>query len=166
MNGILWGSLGTVVGILAPLLFRLWQRSLTGSEDTLPTARAPRLGSKPAPGKAPMPARHQPAPKSPTGLNRKLTRKFHGVSVKPGLHACKAVQELVGQRFLPHEAPAMPLAACDQQKCQCGYGHHGDRRDQEDRRSGWGTFGGFTPSVPGGNRRGKGRERRSKSPRL
>ena len=101
------------------------------------------------------------AAQSPRGLNRKQTRKFHGVSVKPGLHACKAVQELVGQRFLPDEAPAMPLAACDQAKCQCAYSHHGDRRDREDRRSGWGTFGGFAPSIPGGNRRAKSLDRRS-----
>lgn len=162
MNGILWASLGTVIGILAPFLFRAWRRAAAGSADTPPAAVAPR----PAPGKVQAAAqstgRQQVTGKPPSGLNRKQTRRFHGVSVKPGPHACEAAQALTGQRFLPDEAPAMPLAACDQTRCQCAYAHHGDRRDREDRRTGWGTFGGFTPSVPGGNRRAaKSRDRRS-----
>ncbi|MEQ1801712.1 MAG: hypothetical protein ABL989_07320 [Gammaproteobacteria bacterium] len=165
MNGILWASLGAIVGILAPLLFRMWQRGATGSADTLPTATAPRPARQQASARAQAAAqstgRHQASAKAPAGLNRKQTRKFHGVSVKPGPHACQAAQDLVGQRFLPDEAPAMPLAACDLTKCQCAYSHHGDRRDREDRRSGWGTFGGFTPSIPGGNRRAKHPDRRS-----
>lgn len=157
MSGIFWASLGAAVGLGAPLLFRLWQRSAADRADTLPTAtRAPARARAPGPA----PAR-QSASRAPAGLNRRQTRKFHGVSVKPGLHACQAAQELVGQRFLPDETPAMPLAACDQAKCQCAYSHHGDRRDREDRRSGWGTFGGFTPSIPGGNRRAKSPDRRS-----
>lgn len=160
MSGILWASLGAAIGLGAPLLYHLWQRSVAERADTLPTATRATAKARPAGQPA---ARTLPnkAPRAPAGLNRKQTRKFHGVSVKPCLHACKAVQELVGQRFLPDEAPAMPLAACDQDKCQCAYSHHGDRRDREDRRSGWGTFGGFTPSIPGGNRRAKNPDRRS-----
>lgn len=158
MDGILWASLGAAIGMAAPLLFRLWQRSAADRADTPPTATAayPRLRgpaetqTRPATGTTP-----------PAGLNRKQTRKFHGISVKPGPHACQAVQALVGRRFLPDEAPAMPLATCDRSKCQCAYSHHGDRRDREDRRSGWGTFGGFTPSIPGGNRRAKSMDRRA-----
>lgn len=157
MSGICWASLGAAVGLGAPLLFRLWQRSAADRAETLPTAtRGPARAR--TPGQAPA---RQSAPRAPAGLNRRQTRKFHGVSVKPGLQACKAAQELVGQRFLPDETPAMPLAACDQAKCQCAYSHHGDRRDREDRRSGWGTFGGFTPSIPGGNRRARNPDRRS-----
>jgi hypothetical protein len=169
MNGILWASLGAAIGMLAPLLFRIWQRGADGSADTPPTAVAPRP-VRPAvtarvqadtQAAAQSTGRHQANGKPPTGLNRKQARKFHGVSVKPGHQACQAVRELVDQRFLPEEAPALPLAACDQSKCQCAYAHHGDRRDREDRRTGWGTFGGFTPSIPGGNRRAKSRDRRS-----
>ena len=158
MSAILWASLGTAIGLGAPLLFRLWQRSAADRADTPPTATVPCPGAR-----SPAETRTRPAAgaKSPAGLNRKLTRKFHGVSVKPGLQSCQAVQALVGRRFLPDEAPAMPLAACDQSRCQCAYSHHGDRRDREDRRSGWGTFGGFTPSIPGGNRRAKSPDRRS-----
>lgn len=167
MNGILWASVGAAIGLLAPFLFRAWQRRAAESADSPPTAAV--LPNRQAPDRAGPPARPsvqvkttaKSAAKAPTGLNRKQSRKFHGVSVKPGLHACKAAQSLVGQRFLPDEAPAMPLAGCDQTRCQCAYSHHGDRRDREDRRSGWGTFGGFTPSIPGGNRRAKSPDRRS-----
>lgn len=148
MSGILWAILGAAVGILSVFLLRLRQRSVAGPVKAMP-------------GRPQATARHQVAPKSPTGLNRKQTRRFHGVSVKPGLLACKAAEELAGQRFLPDEVPVMPLGTCDQDKCQCAYAHHGDRRDREDRRSAWGTFGGFTPSIPGSNRRAKSRERRS-----
>lgn len=160
MSGILWASLGAAIGLGAPLLFRLWQRSAADRADTPPTA-----ARRPARGPAPAVARQAAgaAPRAPAGLNRKQTRRFHGVSVRPCPHACQAAQALAGQRFLPEEAPAMPLAGCDQAKCQCAYSHHGDRRDREDRRSGWGTFGGFTPSIPGGNRREKKRDRRSRS---
>lgn len=160
MSGILWATLGAAIGLLAPILFRVWQQRVAASADTPPSAVAPRPAAQ-APGRTEPAGRIQLPAKGPAGLNRKQARKFHGVSVKPGRQACKAAQDLVGQRFLPDEAPAMPLPGCDQAKCHCGYGHHGDRRDKEDRRSGWGTFGGFTPSVPGGNRRGKGRDRRN-----
>lgn len=158
MSGIWWASLGTAIGLGGPLLYHfLWQRGAADRGDPLPTA--PRETTRASP--LARPSARTPIAKAPAGLNRKQTRKFHGVSVKPGPHACPAAQQLAGQRFLPHEAPAMPLAGCDQAKCQCAYSHHGDRRDREDRRSGWGTFGGFTPSIPGGNRRAKSPDRRS-----
>lgn len=160
MNGIFWASLGAVIGILAPLLYRLWQRGVASSADSLPRAAPLRAAPRPGPGVGH--ATRQPAaPAAASGLNRRQARKFHGVSVKPCLYACKAAQELAGQRFLPDEAPAIPLPGCDEAKCRCAYSHHGDRRDRENRRSGWGTFGGFAPSIPGGNRRAKSRDRRS-----
>jgi len=150
MSGILWASLGAAVGLLAPFLFHVWQRSESGAAGH--RSRAPE----------PVTGRQKPsATKTPAGLNRRQTRKFHGVSVKPGPQCCQAVGAIVGQRFLPDEVPALPLASCDQAACRCAYSHHGDRRDREDRRTGWGTFGGFTPSIPGGNRRAvKGPDRR------
>ena len=148
MSGILWAVLGAGIGLLAPVLFLLWRRGVAEAGHP-----------PPAPRRAPPPA---PSPVRPSGgVKRKLALKFHGVSLKPGPNACKAVQALAGQRFLPEEVPSMPLSACDQQKCQCAFSHHGDRRDPEDRRSGWGTFGGFAPTLAEGNRRKKKRERRS-----
>ena len=159
MNAMLWGVLGAAIGLAAPYFFRLWQQFAADRADTPPTATAPRApavhGDSPPAAAGQFPA--------PAGRNRKLSRKFHGVSVKPGAHACAAVRALASQRFLPEEVPAVPLRACDAQKCQCAYGHHGDRRNAEDRRFGWGTFGGFVPSIPGGNRRGKARERRRRA---
>jgi len=100
----------------------------------------------------------RPACASPGGGIRKaIARRFHGVSVRPALVCCTAVQALAGQRFLSDEAPALPLPGCDQASCQCAYAHHRDRRDGEDRRVGWGSFDGFTPAIPGGNRRNAGK---------
>lgn len=165
MSGILWAALGTAIGVLGPFLFRAWQRRAATPGVPMPPEprqKIPvRVAPTTAPGKSQPQLRQAPPARSPAGINRKQARKFHGVSVKPGPHACSASQALVGQRFLPQEAPAMPLAGCDQQRCQCSYGHHSDRRDQDDRRSGWGSFGGFAPSIPGGNRRGKKQDRRS-----
>jgi hypothetical protein len=153
MNSILWATLGVAIGALGPILYLQWRRRLDGAGDTARTAAVPHRPS-PAPSRQPAPA---------GSLKRQLVRKFHGVTLKPGPHACAAVQALAGQRFLPHEAPTTPLPGCDQAKCLCGYGHHGDRRDREDRRTGWGTFGGFTPSLPEGNRRGQRRDRRARA---
>lgn len=158
MSAVLWAVLGVAIGLGAPLLFRLWQRTAADRADTPPTAVAPPSPLVRREFLATTPRQSQ----AQAGLNRKLSRKFHGVSVKPGQHACAAVQALADQRYLPEEAPGLPLAACDVQKCQCAFSHHGDRRDQEDRRSGWGTYGGFVPSIPGGNRRAKARERRAR----
>ena len=159
MNGILWAVVGLAIGLLTPVLFLRWRRSMAETADVRPAAAVP-LRSRTA-----VPHRDQTESKTqaPGSLKRRLARKFHGVSLRSGPHACAAVQALAGQRFLSDEAPPLPLSACDQQKCQCAYSHHANRRDQEDRRSGWGTFGGFTPTVPGGNRRGKSRDRRARA---
>ena len=54
---------------------------------------------------------------------------WHSVSVVPGTSACKAAQELRGRRFMPLEAPRLPLGGCaSQDHCTCKYQHHADRR--------------------------------------
>lgn len=153
MNTMLWAALGVAIGLL-PLLVVFWQRSAAADGDDEPAH------PRPAPGPRAALVVDGPAPASRRGT---AAHKFHGVSVKPGPDACPAVLALVDRRFLPDTAPALPLTACDQKACRCAYKHHGDRRDQDDRRSGWGDFGGFAPSIPGGNRRGKARDRRRKS---
>lgn len=62
------------------------------------------------------------------------TKRFHGVSIRPTSGACRDVQAIAGNRFLPNEAPSVPLASCDVAYCGCRYEHHQDRRAQFDRR--------------------------------
>lgn len=141
MDTWIWAGLGALLGLLAPLALRQLRRSGPDVErDPEPVRRAPPPPSPPRPA-----ARAQ---------------KFHGVTIQPCTRPCPAVLALADRRFLPEHAPALPLPGCDQGQCQCAYRHHSDRRDAEDRRTGWGTFGGFTPSIPGGNRRAKARDRR------
>lgn len=63
------------------------------------------------------------------------TSKFHAVSIRPGLDACRAALGLAGQRFLSDAAPSIPLPSCDAQHCRCRFVHFSDRRDGDDRRS-------------------------------
>ena len=89
--------------------------------------------------------------------------KYHAVSVKPGAYACRAANEIAGQRFLASEAPTLPLPACDAAECDCHFIHHNDRRAGKDRRSPF-TSGGVaaaTGSFPGERR--KGQDRRDES---
>jgi hypothetical protein len=141
MSGFLWAALGTVVGLVVPLLYLRRRDSLADESGHIVAA----------PSAPPAPVAKS-RPKPPAG--------YHGVAVKPCENACEAVRAIVGERFLSRDAPALPLATCDQKLCKCTYGHYSDRRDPEDRRTGWGTFGGFAPSLAGGNRRNKGLDRR------
>ncbi|MEO8445605.1 MAG: hypothetical protein ABI567_11425 [Gammaproteobacteria bacterium] len=159
MSNLMWATLGVAMGLLGPLLYLRMRRLPADADEPARSAPVPHRGQA-----VPDDALTGTGPVAARGnLKRQLARKFHGVTVKTGPRPCAAVQALAGQRFLPEEAPQMPLAGCDQASCQCGYAHHRDRRDQEDRRSGWGTFGGFAPSLPGGNRRAPRQERRRAS---
>lgn len=57
------------------------------------------------------------------------------VSIEPEQAACcDAVRELLGTRYLCHDAPMLPLTNClRRDQCRCKYKHWSDRR-QEDRR--------------------------------
>lgn len=59
---------------------------------------------------------------------------FHCVELRFRPNACEAVKLIGAKRFLPGEAPTIPLPGCDAAKCSCRYVHHDDRR-HEDRRS-------------------------------
>jgi len=55
---------------------------------------------------------------------------FHGVAVesRDGC-ACAAVLSIEAERFISDEAPALPLASCDDPAaCRCVYRHFDDRR--------------------------------------
>lgn len=139
MSTMTWALLGAILGLLLPwCALRLWPRA--------------QAASRPGPT-----GREATAPRGTGTIRQALARRFHGVTVRPGLVCCQAAQALTGRRFLSQEAPALPLPGCDQKTCQCAYSHFRDRRDGEDRRAGWGSFGGFNLAIPGGNRRGNSR---------
>ena len=54
--------------------------------------------------------------------------------IQPGLMCCKAVEQMKGKRILEKDAPSLPLADCDQEKCQCRFRYYNDRRSDDDRR--------------------------------
>ena len=63
---------------------------------------------------------------------------YRAVLVISGKNPCAAVKAIGKKRCLVEggDAPQLPLAACDAEKCACKYGHHEDRRDRDsDRRS-------------------------------
>ncbi len=64
--------------------------------------------------------------------------RYHAVSIHspdaPDNAACYAARTISGKRFLSSEAPALPLAGCDNAECNCRYFHHSDRRSSVDRR--------------------------------
>lgn len=148
MNQALWISMGIAAGVgigwLVQLLLLRPRRSMIGDPAGADTGPSPSI---PAPRR--LPPATSPRPKA-----------FHGVSLNPGPDPCDAVQSVLGRRYLSNDAPALPLPGCDRQRCGCTYGHYRDRRDADDRRSGWGTFGGFAAPVAGGNRRSTRPDRR------
>jgi hypothetical protein len=133
MNTWTWALLGAVLGISLPWAVMRWRRPAEARPVPRSTPGAP---ARPAPG-----------------LRKAIARRFHGVSIRCPAEHCAAAAALTDRRFLPEEAPSLPLPGCTEARCQCAYAHHKDRRAEDDRRTGWGTFGGFAPSVPGGNRR-------------
>jgi hypothetical protein len=75
-------------------------------------------------------------------VSRKTAAKpknpYRAVSIISGENPCAAVKAIGRKRFLVNDgdAPQLPLAACDAEKCACKYGHHEDRRDASgDRRT-------------------------------
>ena len=61
---------------------------------------------------------------------------YPGVAIEsaPGTSTCVAMRQFDGKRFLPHEAPILPLADCDIEHCNCCYVRYRDRRSESDRR--------------------------------
>jgi hypothetical protein len=54
---------------------------------------------------------------------------WHAVSIVSSTACCAAAIALVGTRFLPKEAPRLPLSGCLMgSDCRCVYRHHEDRR--------------------------------------
>jgi hypothetical protein len=73
--------------------------------------------------------------------------RWHAVEIRGGRRCCDAARALAGKRFLPGEAPSLPLPDCDcGSRCECRYRHHEDRRCGP-RRAADGAF----ASPPTGN---------------
>lgn len=54
----------------------------------------------------------------------------------------------------------IPLKDCDQGQCDCVYQHHGDRRDEDDRRNDFAVYSGFNPIQDSDDRRVSGDRRK------
>jgi len=61
---------------------------------------------------------------------------WRAVSIVGGPGACPAATELNAKRFLPQDAPRLPMLDCTwPSKCTCVYRHHADRRATPRRAS-------------------------------
>ena len=81
-------------------------------------------------------------------------QRFAGVEIRPAqAGCCKAVQRLAGRRFLPDEAPLLPLPGCDLAICSCRYKRLVNRRSEirRDEDLGLEDLTGIS-SVPGDRR--------------
>lgn len=84
---------------------------------------------------------------------------YHSVAIRCRGDACDAVKRISSRRFLPDEAPRLPLAECTSAHCRCSFIHHDDRRE-EDRRHPYGQRNSLPPPSVGHDRR-SGSDRRS-----
>lgn len=89
--------------------------------------RRPAPDRHPARGHTSAPARKAKAPSQPAAS------RYGAVEIQTRTSACKAAQDLRGQRFLANEAPALPLPGCSAAQCSCAFVKLSDRRT-EDRR--------------------------------
>ncbi|MCB1907115.1 MAG: hypothetical protein KDH15_07080 [Rhodocyclaceae bacterium] len=71
-------------------------------------------------------------------LRQERTSRFpyRCVSVVGGPNACSTVDLVRGRRYLPSDAPPLPLPGCPASDCGCTYRHHSDRRSRV-RRNDW-----------------------------
>ena len=99
------------------------------------------------------------APASAARVEHEANTEFHAVAIRPAAHACAAARKLEGKRFLATEAPRLPLAGCDRERCECRFQHYKDRRAGTDRRSPFGSGGlaSITGNYPQERRQKEGR---------
>src|SRR5688572_11729299 len=85
--------------------------------------------------------------------------RFAAVEIRPRSSACEAARALEGKRFLPNQAPALPLAGCTAAKCSCAFAKLTDRRT-DDRRL---EHGGLSATMFQSNDRREKKDRRRKA---
>jgi hypothetical protein len=90
---------------------------------------------------------------------------YHCVELRYRRDACDAVKRLGAKRFLPDEAPGIPVPGCDAAQCSCRYVHHDDRR-HDDRRHPFAQQASLPPPAAGGERRTRKDRRKSAKPAL
>jgi hypothetical protein len=83
---------------------------------------------------------------------------YHCVELRYRRDSCDAVKRIGAKRFLPSEAPGIPVLGCDAERCSCRYVHHEDRR-HSDRRNPVAQWANQPPASAEGERRSK-RDRR------
>ncbi len=89
-----------------------------------------------------------------------VTENYRCVELRYPDDACDAVKRIGAQRFLPAEAPGIPVPGCDRGRCSCRYAHHEDRRD-DDRRHPFAEKASQPPPSVGGERRSRKDRRKS-----
>ena len=105
--------------------------------------------------------RHSSAQKKPLvapTARQDTHSSYHCVEVHTGNYACEAAEQLGEVRFLPNEAPSLPLPGCNAPKCTCHFIHYDDRRD-EDRRKTYGEWASIPPDSTGERRAFTGRRK-------
>jgi len=100
----------------------------------------------------------QKKPLAAPAARRAARSGYHCVEVRTGNYACAAAEQLGEVRFLPNEAPSLPLPGCSAQKCTCSFVHYDDRRDDE-RRNTYGEWGSIPPDSTGERRAITGRRK-------
>ncbi len=113
----MWAAIGTIIGLLSPWII----------------VRRHRLAIESACGQT------LSVPRRSVNIRLKVD-SYRGVTISPHLEMCAVAEEQRGRRFLATDAPELPLPGCDVRKCGCRYRQHEDRRDEEDRRSGFGQM--------------------------
>jgi hypothetical protein len=88
-------------------------------------------------------------PRNPARAPRPA-QPYHAVSIQLGKSPCAAAKALAEQRFLAKDAPRLPLAKCDAERCGCAFAHYEDRRQEGRRAEDHDTK---SPPFPGHNAR-------------
>jgi hypothetical protein len=83
-------------------------------------------------------------------MQREVPHRWHAVTIIGPATACAAAQACKGKRYLSRDAPRLPLAGCDAERCDCKYRHFGDRRGTPRRAEEKGA----APARVATNRRG------------
>jgi hypothetical protein len=73
------------------------------------------------------------------GLHREVVRaddrsSWRAVSISVGPAPCISAKRSAARRWLPSQAPKLPMPGCDAATCNCRYRHHLDRRSRPRRK--------------------------------
>jgi hypothetical protein len=66
-------------------------------------------------------------------VSRRVSYRCVGLQPADPVVACEVVKSMSGRRFLPGQAPHLPLPGCTAARCSCKYVHFDDRRSGDRR---------------------------------